>query len=116
MHVVDRDAPREEQKVEDTELEIMAPNHLYNKEENPVEEQTLQEHLHYIITTDQATRPKHLQVNEARRPNQAQRDPNTGNHKNAANTDSTLRNILEIPDVVAEQGYPHLVKNPKIGM
>ena len=94
----------------------MAPNHLYNKEENPVEEQTLQEHLHYIITTDQATRPKHLHVNETRRLNQSQRDPNTGNPKKAANSDPTLRNILELPDVVAKQGYLHLVKNPKIGI
>ena len=41
MNVVDRDKTWEEQKVEDMEQAIMAPKHLYNKEENPVEEQTL---------------------------------------------------------------------------
>ena len=34
----------------------------------------------------------------------------------AANTDPTMKEILELPDVVAEQGYPQLTTNLKIGM
>lgn len=78
--------------------------------------QTLQEHLEYITHTDPEARPKHLRVNEKAKPNQPQSSPNPATLNGATNTDPTMKNILELPDVVAEQGYPQLVTNPTIGM
>ena len=70
------------------------------------EAQTLQEHLRYIISTEQEARPKHLQVNQGHRPNQARNDPMPGNAQTAAKPNEMLEQILELPDIVVEQGYP----------
>ena len=74
------------------------------------------EHLKYIISTDQEARPKHLRVNQGHEPNQARIDPIPGKAEMAANPNETLAQILELPDIVAEQGYPQLTRNPTIGM
>ena len=70
------------------------------------EAQTLLENLRYIISTVQEARPKHLQVNQGHRSNQARNDPMPGNTHIAAKPNEMLEQILELPDRVAEQGYP----------
>ena len=82
------------------------PNHLPINHPRDEQNETLEQHLHYIASTEQKSRPKHLQVNEASRPNQAQKDPNPGTERPAENTDPQLMEILELQDKIAEQGYP----------